>query len=352
MNESKIQKKGLNILVTGSSGFLGRRIVEELLESDTPLAVNKLIALDKIPFAGDAHLKLHTIQGDITDASLVEELTRDLDMVIHSAAIIDWGTKPESFVLDTNLQGTINIIRGCKKNGVKHLIYTSSLDAVYTGRPLRGITEDQPYPGKHANVYCESKHLSELEVRDANSSSLITCILRPCDIFGERDPYHLPPLIKMAKSGFYVRLGDGSAKCQHVYVGNMAYAHVLAAKELINGNEKLAGQVYFITDGEGENFFTFYDQIIAEAGYSISPKKMRIPKKIAYAMGALSEWTAILLRPIKKYNPNFSRFAVSYTCTDFTFSSEKAERDFGYQAKYDHRQALENTIEYYKKRKI
>jgi nucleoside-diphosphate-sugar epimerase len=349
MNESIYVKKAPKILVTGASGFLGRRIVEELVAEDSSFPIDKIVALDILPYSGGAHSKLQCIQGDITNSLLIDELTKDIDMVIHSAAIIDWGTKPESFVLDTNLHGTQNIIQACKKNGVKHLLYTSSLDAVYTGKALRNISEEQPYPAKHANVYCESKHLSELEVAQANSASLTTCILRPCDIFGERDPYHIPPLINMAKSGFYVRLGDGSSKCQHVYVGNMAYAHVLAAKELYYGNHKLAGQIYFITDGEGENFFSFYDQIVSGAGYSILPKNMWIPKKLAYAMGALSEWTAIAMRPIKKYNPNFSRFAVSYTCTDFTFSSAKAERDFGYRAKYDHKQALDLTIEFYKK---
>jgi len=338
-----------SILVTGASGFLGERIVDELLQENSPLQVKDVIGLDIKAYEGPSYPNFRFVQGDISNFDTINELMHDVDIVIHCAAIIDWGIKPESFVLATNLQGTINIIEACKANGIKHLIYTSSLDAVYTGKALQNISEEQPYPEKHANVYCESKHLSEVEVIKANSASLKTCILRPCDIFGEKDPYHIQPLIKMASSGFYVRLGDGSAKCQHVYVGNMAYAHVLAAQELWSGNEDISGQIYFITDGEGHNFFSFYDRIVIGAGYSISPKNMWIPKKIAYAMGALSEWIAVAMRPIKKYNPNFSRFAVDYTCTDFTFSSAKAERDFGYKAKYTHDEALERTIAFYKK---
>jgi nucleoside-diphosphate-sugar epimerase len=151
----------------------------------------------------------------------------------------------------------------------------------------------------------------------------------------------------MAKSGFYVRLGNGKSICQHVYVGNMAYAHVLAATALWNGNKKVAGEIYFITDGKGTNFFKFFDQVVAGAGYRIFPKNLWLPRGLAYTIGAISEGIAVLMRPVKKYNPKFSRFAVTYTCTDYTFSANKAEIDFDFRPKYTTEQALKKTIAFY-----
>lgn len=337
------------ILVTGASGFLGTRIVEELLDPNSPIKASKVIGFDIKDYSEEKKEGFSFILGDICDYSQVKKALEGIDIVIHSAAIIDWGTKSEEDVLESNLGGTKNIIEACKENGVKKLVYTSSLDAVFTGSALVDIDESQPYPEKHANVYCESKHLAEIEVIEANAENLRTCVLRPGDIYGEKDPYHIDPLIDMAKSGFYVRLGDGKSKCQHVYVGNMAYAHVLAANALWEENKKVEGQIYFITDGEGDNFFTFFDAIVSGAGYSISPKNFWIPKNIAYVMGTFSEWTAILVRPIKKYNPKFSRFAVTYTCTDFTFSADKAKRDFSFTPKFNHKESIANTIAYYSK---
>ena len=183
----------------------------------------------------------------------------------------------------------------------------------------------------------------------AQGENLKTCILRPSDIYGEEDPYHIGSLIDMAKTGFYVRLGNGKSKCQHVYVGNMAHAHVLAANALLQNNEKVLGKAYLITDGPGSNFFTFFDQIVSGAGYNIFPKNFWIPRRIAFAMGSISEFAAWLVSPIKKYNPKFSRFAVIYTCNDFTFNSNKAKTDFGWEPKYSTPEAIENTISYYKK---
>ena len=153
----------------------------------------------------------------------------------------------------------------------------------------------------------------------------------------------------MAKNGFYVKLGNGSSKCQHVYVRNIAFAHILAAAELINGNKKIAGNAYFITDGPGSNFFGFFDQIVEGAGYKIFPKNFRIPKWPAFAIASIVEFFAFILRPIKKTNPEFSRFAVMYTCNDFTFTSDRAKTDFGYEPKYLKEEAIERTIEFYKK---
>jgi nucleoside-diphosphate-sugar epimerase len=337
------------ILVTGGSGFLGKNIVKELLDPSSPIDPSEIRVFDIKPYNGIQNDKVTFIQGDIRNYNEVEKACEGVDVVIHSAAIIDWGTQPESVVFAINTDGTQNVINACLKNKVHYLVYTSSLDAVFTGKPLVDIDENQPYPGKPQTSYCASKIESEKLVKAACSAKLKTCILRPSDIYGEADPYHIDSLIDMAKTGFYVRLGNGKSKCQHVYVRNMAHAHVLAANALLQNNEKVLGKAYLITDGPGSNFFTFFDQIVSGAGYNIFPKNFWIPRRIAFAMGSISEFAAWLVSPIKKYNPKFSRFAVIYTCNDFTFNSNKAKTDFGWEPKYSTPQAVENTINYYKR---
>ncbi len=223
---------------------------------------------------------------------------------------------------------------------------------MYTGKPLVNIDESIGYPEKYTTMYCESKVLSEQLVKNENCNTFKTCILRPSDIYGEGDPYHVGSLINMAKMGFYVRLGNGKSKCQHVYVGNMAHAHLLAAKAVLEGNEQITGNAYFITDGPGDNFFTFFDQIVEKAGYKIWPRNFWLPKWLAYTLGSVSEFMAFLWRPIKRYNPKFSRFAVEYTCTDFTFNSDKANKDFGYHPKYNLDDAIARTADYFRKGRI
>ena len=336
-----------SILVTGGSGFLGSQIVKELLSSDSPISVSEVRVLDIKDHSGDESVTF--IKGDTRDYDIVKKACEGVDAVIHSAAVIDWGTHPKQYVYDVNVGGTENIIRACKELGVENMVFTSSLDAVYTGKPLRNIDDTQPYPEKFHNMYCKSKVLGEHRVKEANNEGLKTTILRPSDIYGPADPYHMNALIGMAKSGFYVRLGNGKSKAQHVYVGNMAYAHVLALSEMMKGNKKHLGQAYLITDGPGQNFFKFFDQIVLKAGSKIRPENLWIPFGVAYTMGAITEFIALLVRPFKKFNPGLSRFAVNYTCTDFTFNSKRAEEDFGFKPKYGEEEAVGITADFYRK---
>jgi len=335
------------ILVTGGSGFLGTNIVKEFLQDDAPLKADSVRVLDLKEYHGAYPVEF--IQGDTRDYETVKKACKGMDAVVHSAAVIDWGTHPPAYVFDVNVKGTENVIKACKELGIKYLVFTSSLDAIYTGKPLCNIDDSQPYPKKFHNMYCQSKVLGELMVKEANGEELKTSTLRPSDIYGPGDPYHMNALIGMAKTGFYVRLGNGRAKTQHVYVGNMAYAHVKILSEIMGGNKKPLGEAYLITDAEGQNFFRFFDQIVEKAGYSVKPRNMWLPWGIAYSLGAISEFFAFLLRPIKKYNPGLSRFAVTYTCTDFTFNSKRAEEDFGFKPKYSEEEAIEITANYYRR---
>lgn len=347
-----MDKDRANVLITGGSGFLGRRVLYEIFEGDSPLKPQIVRVLDMAEIPQEYKDRVEFIKGDVRDISVVTKACEDMDVVIHTAAVVDWGVRPESEVLGVNVKGTENMLQACREHNVKYFVHTSSLDAVYNGKALINIDEDQPYPEEHKTTYCTSKHLSEERVLEAHSPELQTVVLRPSDIYGEMDPYHIGSLIDMAKGGFYIRLGNGSSKCQHVYVGNMASSLLQAAASLISKNKKIGGNVYFVTDGKGENFFTFFDQIVRGAGYKIWPTNLWLPRPVAYFLGSVSESIAVLMSPIKKYHPKLSRFAVTYTCTDFTFTSDRAKSDFNYSLKYSVEEAVAKTIAYYREERL
>lgn len=336
------------ILLTGGAGFLGQNIVKELLAPASPVGFSLLRIFDIHEFAVPADARVEFIKGDVRDAGALTAACIGIDVVIHSAAVVDWGTMPESEVHAINFGGTLNVVEACRSTGVRFLLYTSSIDAIYSGKTLAGVDESYPYPETYSNMYCRSKSLAEQLVRQANSESLVTAALRPSDIYGPGDPFHIGSLINMARGGFYVRLGDGTNLSQHVYVGNIAVAHLQMVREMLRGNTKVNGKVYFITDSAPSNFFRFFDAIVEASGYPIRPSNLWIPRPVAYAMGAVAEFSALLVRPFLKFNPKFSRFAVIYTCTDYTFTSENARQDFGFDPKYSNAEAFERTVGYYR----
>ena len=336
-----------NVLITGGAGFLGRRLIEELMGQNSPLIPNSITSLDIHSAPRGLPAGVDHVTADIRDYAAVKEACRNIDIVFHLASIVDWGTHSKKEVMSINVEGTRNVIRACEENGVNILVYTSSLDAIFSGKPTVDVDESIEYPKRFPNVYCQSKAEAEALMSTIDKSKLLAVTLRPADIFGEGDPFHIGALMNMAEKNFYVRIGDGTHKSQHVYVGNAAYAHILAAKALFGGNTDLHGRKYFITDAPPSNFFTFFDSLLTEAGYTLKPENVWIPGWLMYAAGTINEIIAFLIRPFYRYNPKVSRFAVTYTCTDFTFTSKRAEQDFGFAPKYSEEEAHKRTAEFY-----
>jgi nucleoside-diphosphate-sugar epimerase len=341
------------ITVTGGAGFLGRALVEELTDPDSPVLTDEIRIFDRssrnpFPEGSCNGIPVTYVQGDIRDRAALEAALQGSDAVVHLAAIVDWGTHSKEEVFSINVEGTANVIQACESSGVQILIHTSSLDAVCTGKPIRDGDESLPYPKRFPNAYCRSKAESEKLVSRIDPGKLRALTIRPTGIYGERDPYHISALLEMAEKGPYARIGNGSARCQHVYVGNVAAAILAACRELWRGNKDIMGKAYFITDSPAKNFFGFLDTIVEGSGYKIRPKNLRIPKVIMFVIGLLAEAGAFLIRPLKKINPKVSRFAVKYTCNDFILSGERARRDFGFTPKYSDDEAFARTVDYFR----
>lgn len=182
----------------------------------------------------------------------------------------------------------------------------------------------------------------------ADGPGLHTTALRPGGIWGEGDPYHVSALVAAARRGALVRLGDGSAQCQHVYVHNVAHAHVIAARSLLSEPPAAAGRAYFVTDAPAANFFDYLEPVVTGAGGRVLPRWLSVPRAVAYGLGALMDGLAWAARPVVTFTPQLSRFAVTYICQDFTFSGECARRELGYEPVYSEAESFDRTTRWFR----
>jgi nucleoside-diphosphate-sugar epimerase len=324
-------------LVIGGSGFLGSALVEQLRERGVTVRV-----LDTRAYPD---LQVESIVGDIRKIEDVERACAGIDTVFQCASLVDWGPRKRQLLHDINVTGNQNVIAACQRSGVQRLIYTSSIDVVFDGYPIVDGDESLPYPIKHLDDYGHTKALAEQDVIAANGQQgLLTCALRTAGIYGPRDRYRLPSILREAQRGKMVRLGDGRAKFNHVYVSNAAHAHVLAA-EALTGRSAIAGQCYFITDHPATNFYDFFIPFLQALNCPTYTRTIPVP--IAYALATVSEmlarWGFSGDRP-----PTLTRYVVESTCKDFSFTHAKATRDFGYQPIVALEQAQVETIEWLK----
>ncbi|MBN2802429.1 MAG: NAD-dependent epimerase/dehydratase family protein [Deltaproteobacteria bacterium] len=343
--------KKTNILITGGNGFVGRAVLYELAKESALIDAGEIRILstkENIEIENISNLNVKYIKGDIRDRDTIFSALEGIDVVLHLAAMVDWGTHKREDVFSVNVDGTKNIIDGCIKNGVKVLVATSSVDVLFAKKPVIDADENTPLPKKLYGAYAESKAVAEQMVQNIESKDLKAAVIRPGGIYGENDPYHLPNLIKMAKKWPFLKIGNKKAKSMHVYCGNIAHAHILLAKELLEGNVKPDREIYFITDNPPENIFEAICPIIEEAGIKIRPKDLWIPVWFLFPVAVLIELFTFIIKPFVQIHPALSRFALNYISTNYTIKTDKAEKDFGYTQKYSNEEALKRTAQWVK----
>ena len=323
----------MKILVTGGGGFVGGYIVERLLARGYAVR-----SIGRSPQPELVAKGVEVVCGDLTDATAVSAACEGVDAVFHVAARAGvWGSW-ESFY-GPNVIGTRNVLSACRKWQVKRLVYTSTPSVVFNGDSIRGGDESLPYGKNWLCHYAETKALAEQEALAANSEKLQVVALRPHLIFGPGDPHLLPRVIESVKAGRLRIVGDGSAKVDVSYVGNVADAHLDAFDALERG--KGAGQAYFISQGEPVDLWPWLNSILEGLGQP--PLTQKIPLPLAYGIGALCEGAWNVLR--RRTDPPITRFVAVELAKDHYFDIRKAQHVLGYRPRVPMNEALKLTIQ-------
>lgn len=327
-------------LVTGATGFLGSRIVNMLLEEG-----KKVRVFVRRDYEDD---RVEVIKGDLLDTESIKQAVQGVDVVFHTASFISWNPNETQKLYDINVKANMEIIKTCKQFKVSKLIYTSSIDAIYGGKPIKNGDESLPYPHKFVDDYSYTKAKGEQDVIAAHDEhGLLTCSLRTAGIYGPGDRTRLPSIIDILRKGNYMSIGDGTALFNHVYVDNCAHAHLLAEKHLTPGSA-VGGQCYFITDHQATYFYDFFKPILHALGYTL-PKK-QLSYKMAMFLAHVSEFMIKMPWNKKSASPMITKYTVASTALDFSFTHDKATRDFNYEPIVSLDEAIQQTINDLKER--
>jgi UDP-N-acetylglucosamine 4-epimerase len=230
-------------LVTGVAGFIGSALLERLLDLgqsvvgvDNFLTGHKRNLEDVLAINPDERLQFRFIEGDLRDPVVAKEACKDVDIVLHEAAL---GSVPRS-IRDPisshahNVDAFLNLLWAAKEAGVGRLVYASS-SSVYGDHP--GLPKHEDRIGKPLSPYAATKRADELYAQvfhDVYGQQLIG--LRYFNVFGRRQdpdgPYAavIPRWIAaMVEGKPCVIFGDGSNSRDFCYVDNIVQANLLAA---------------------------------------------------------------------------------------------------------------------------
>lgn len=198
----------MRILVTGADGFIGSHLTEALVHAGHD--VRAFVLYNSFNSWGwldhcDAKVKdnIDVFAGDIRDPYGVRTAMKDIDVVLHLAALIAIPYSyhsPETYV-DTNIKGTLNIVQAARELEINKVVHTSTSE-VYGTAKFVPITEDHPLQGQ--SPYSASKiGADQIAMSFYTSFDTPISILRPFNTYGPRQSARavIPTIISQIANG-------------------------------------------------------------------------------------------------------------------------------------------------------
>ena len=344
-----------SVLVVGGCGFVGFHVVRRLLEAQccTSIAVfSRNPSSNRLP-------GVSYNAGDITSSETVRTLLAEVQptIIIHSASPISFGNNAdESHFYGINVKGTQNLLDcAAAAPSVKAFIYTSSV-TVMADNSFLSLKETAPIytATSRASYYARTKAIADASVLAANNpTGLRTACLRLIAVYGERDNQVIPGSVAALHQGRQrFQIGDNSNLTDWVSVGNVATAHLLAAKALLadvagRAGPKVAGEAFFITDGKPLPFWDFQRKIWAAAGDRTPVTEVRVvPGWFMLALASTVEWLYWIFTLGQRRPKTFTRELIEYTCLPRTYSIDKARERLGYVPANDMDKTIQEGVDW------
>jgi len=174
----------MKALVTGATGFVGSAVARELVQNGEEAKVLVRPTSDRRNLEG---LDVEAVPGDITDPASLRKALSGCDRVYHVAALYTMDNPAEDYYR-VNVEGSRNVFRACMDEGVKRVVYTSTIAAVGAGRKGHPADEDSVWNlGDLYVPYVTTKYVAEFEAYRAAAQGLTVVIVNPCAPMGARD---------------------------------------------------------------------------------------------------------------------------------------------------------------------
>jgi farnesol dehydrogenase len=312
----------LKILLTGGTGFLGRRIAARLArDHELRLLVRRDARRDGLPSTAEL------TTGDVTDRESLARAMAGCDAVVHAAALVKI-LAPAAEFDRVNLGGLANVLAASATAGIRRVLYVSSFIALGPTEQGAGGELDEsaePLPGGHErrwiNDYERTKALADASARRAIATGAPVVVVYPGVIYGPGELTEgnivVRHLLDLAHGRLPALLGRPERRWNYAFVEDVA-AGIAAALE----RAPIGGR--YVLGGENVTQAEFY-RLAGELGGIRVPQR-RFPDFVAKAAGAAMKLAARLTGGTPKLTPDL----VEIYRHDWALDSSRAVRELGY----------------------
>jgi farnesol dehydrogenase len=309
----------VKVLLTGGTGFLGRRVAAELApRHELRLLVRPGSSRDRFPAGVDF------AAGDVTDRASLQRAVEGCDAVVHAAALVKILAPPEQFDR-INVGGLANVLAAAEESGsVERVVHVSSFMALGPTEKGAGGELDETADVSDRtwiNDYERTKALADRSARKAIADGAPLVVVYPGVIYGPGELTEgnivVRHILDLVHGRLPALLGRPERRWNYVHVEDVARGVALALEKAQPGTRYVIG-------GENVRQDRFYELVGQATGKKMPT--MRMPDAVATLSGALMKTAARLTGGTPKLTPDL----VEVYRHDWAYRSDRAAAELGY----------------------
>jgi len=321
---------GLSVLVTGGSGFIGSRLVDELIRQGAEVHVltRRQAPPDLWP-PGKVRFRV----ADLTDADSLRHVCDGIHTLFHLAShthVLDAPAEENSGHLQVTEQGTLAMLQVARDAGVRRFVFVSSVKAM--GEESERCLDESVAPRPETPYGMAKLHAERAVLEAARDGGMQATVLRLPMVYGPGNKGNLPRMVEAIRRGRFPPLPAVSNRRSMLHVDDAVQAMLLAAVR-----DEAGGQVYIVTDGRDYSTREIHSLISAQLGKR--PPRWRIPLALLQMGARVGDLLLKAGIPMPLNSASLRKLLGSAW-----FSNAKIRRELGYRPRYDLQRALPEMV--------
>lgn len=307
------------VFVTGSTGFIGTQLVNELVRrGHTVHALTRGTSDTK----GLSHERIKLVTGDIQDPASLRKGMEGCRQVYHLAAYAKNWSRDKSVFYTQNVDGMRNVFDVARAADIERVVFTSTIVAF--GPTKAGVIGDEDMPReteRYCTEYEETKSIAEKAALQYAASGFPVVIVNPTRVYGPgklTEGNSVSLMIDMYDRGkIPVLLNGGNEVGNYVFVNDLVRGHILAMEKGRIGERYILG-------GENASLKSIFKMVDEVSGKR--HVQLNLPPRIAYLYAEFEQKKAEWFGSYPHITPGW----IETFLQNWAYSTAKAERELGY----------------------